>query len=40
MLDPKIPRGRLEQMWRNYQIDSQLINPANKKKIKIIVVCT
>lgn len=40
MLNPKIPRGPLEQMWRNYQIDSQLINPANKKNIKIIVVGT
>lgn len=40
MLDSKIPRGPLDQMWRNYQIDSQLINPANKKKIKIIVVGT
>lgn len=40
MLDAKIPRGPLEQMWQNYQADSQLINPANKKKIKIIVVGT
>ncbi|WP_350285311.1 fumarate reductase/succinate dehydrogenase flavoprotein subunit [uncultured Croceitalea sp.] len=38
MLDPKIPRGPLEHKWRNYQTDSQLINPANKKKLNIIVV--
>lgn len=38
MLDSKIPEGPLEKKWRNYQIQSQLINPANKKKLNIIVV--
>jgi len=38
MLDPKIPEGPLEHKWRNYQIKSQLINPANKKKLSVIVV--
>ena len=37
-LDAKIPEGRLEDKWRNYQLKSQLINPANKKKLNIIVV--
>ncbi len=37
-LDSKIPEGRLEDKWRNYQIKSQLINPANKKKLNVIVV--
>ncbi len=37
-LDAKIPEGRLEDKWRNYQVKSQLINPANKKKLNIIVV--
>lgn len=37
-LDAKIPEGRLEDKWRNYQIKSQLINPANKKKLQVIVV--
>jgi hypothetical protein len=31
-LDAKIPEGPLEDKWRNYQIKSKLINPANKKK--------
>ncbi len=39
-LDPKIPTGRLEEKWRNYQAHSQLINPANKKKLRVIVVGT
>nr|WP_298929650.1 fumarate reductase/succinate dehydrogenase flavoprotein subunit [uncultured Allomuricauda sp.] len=37
-LDAKIPEGRLEDKWRNYQVKSQLINPANKKKLNVIVV--
>jgi succinate dehydrogenase / fumarate reductase flavoprotein subunit len=37
-LDPKIPQGKLEEKWRNYQIKSKLINPANKKKLNVIVV--
>ncbi|MEM7551242.1 MAG: fumarate reductase/succinate dehydrogenase flavoprotein subunit [Bacteroidota bacterium] len=38
VLDSKIPEGKLEDKWRNYQMDSQLINPANKKKLQVIVV--
>ena len=38
MLDAKIPEGPLERKWQNYQIKAQLINPANKKKLNIIVV--
>lgn len=37
-LDAKIPAGKLEDKWRNYQANSNLINPANKKKLNIIVV--
>jgi len=37
-LDPKIPEGKLEDKWRNYQVKAQLINPANKKKLNVIVV--
>lgn len=37
-LNAKIPTGPLEQKWQNYQLKSQLINPANKKKLKVIVV--
>ncbi len=38
MLNSKIPEGRLEDKWRNYQLQSKLINPANRKKLNIIVV--
>lgn len=37
-LDSKVPEGKLEEKWRNYQIQSQLINPANRKKLNVIVV--
>ncbi len=38
ILDAKVPQGRLEEKWRNYQVQSKLINPANKKKLNVIVV--
>jgi len=38
MLNAKIPEGKLEDKWRNYKIHSQLINPANKKKLQVIVI--
>lgn len=37
-LEAKVPSGKLEEKWRNYQVQSKLINPANKKKLKVIVV--
>ncbi len=38
IIDAKIPEGKLEEKWRNYQRKSKLINPANKKKLNVIVV--
>jgi succinate dehydrogenase / fumarate reductase flavoprotein subunit len=37
-LDAKIPKGKLEDKWSNYQVTSKLINPTNKKKLHVIVV--
>jgi succinate dehydrogenase / fumarate reductase flavoprotein subunit len=37
-LNSKVPEGSLEKKWQNYQLKSQLINPANKKKLSVIVV--
>jgi succinate dehydrogenase / fumarate reductase, flavoprotein subunit len=37
-LDSKIPDGPLEEKWTRYKNTSRLINPANKKKIDIIIV--
>ena len=40
ILDPKIPEGPLAQKWENYKNHVRLVNPANKRKIDIIVVGT
>src|SRR5882757_5125612 len=37
-LDPKVPPGPLDQKWRNHRDHSRLVNPANKRKFKVIVV--
>ena len=37
-LDSKIPEGPLSDKWENHRFSSKLVNPANKRKFKIIVV--
>lgn len=37
-LDSKIPKGPLADKWNNYKSSLRLVNPANKKKLDIIVV--
>ncbi len=39
-LDAKIPSGPIETKWTQYKLNVPLINPANKRKYKIIVVGT
>ena len=38
MLDAKIPEGPLAEKWSNYKARTRIVNPANKKKLDIIVV--
>src|SRR5215203_1835564 len=40
MLDAKIPAGTLEKKWEDYKSHVKLVNPANKRKLEIIVVGT
>jgi len=40
MLDSKIPSGSLEQKWTSYKGHCKLVNPANKRKLEVIVVGT
>jgi succinate dehydrogenase / fumarate reductase flavoprotein subunit len=40
ILDAKMPSGPIEQRWTNHKFDMKLVNPANKRKFKIIVVGT
>jgi len=39
-LDSKIPEGKLQEKWTNYKAHQGLVNPANKRKLDIIVVGT
>jgi succinate dehydrogenase / fumarate reductase, flavoprotein subunit len=40
MLNSRIPAGPLEDKWTNYKNKAKLINPANRRRYKIIVVGT
>lgn len=40
MLDSKIPAGKLEDKWVDYKGHCKLVNPANKRKIEVIIVGT
>ena len=39
-LDSKVPAGPIQDKWDNHRFDIKLVNPANKRKYKIIVVGT
>ena len=39
-LDSKIPKGPLADKWTKHKNDINLVNPANKRNIDIIVVGT
>ena len=38
--DAKIPEGPLELKWTNYKNHQKLVNPANKRRLDVIVVGT
>jgi succinate dehydrogenase / fumarate reductase flavoprotein subunit len=38
--DSKIPEGPIEDRWDNHKFKMKLVNPANKRKFKVIVVGT
>src|SRR5919106_425436 len=40
MLNSKIPAGPLEQKWTDYKGHCKLVNPANKRKLEIVVIGT
>jgi len=39
-LDSKIPGGPIESKWERHKFDSKLVNPANRRKLKVICVGT
>lgn len=40
MLDAKIPNGKLDEKWTSYKSNVKLVNPANKRKLEVIVIGT
>lgn len=40
ILDSKIPSGPIDAKWTNHKFSMKLVNPANKRKHKVIVVGT
>ena len=40
MLESKIPAGKLEEKWTDYKGHCKLVNPANKRKLEIIIIGT
>ncbi|TAD82748.1 MAG: fumarate reductase/succinate dehydrogenase flavoprotein subunit [Bacteroidetes bacterium] len=40
MLNAKTPAGPLDSKWKNYKSTCKLVNPANKRKLEIVVVGT
>lgn len=40
ILDGKCPTGPIEQTWNKHCFDMKLVNPANKRKYKVLVVGT
>jgi succinate dehydrogenase / fumarate reductase, flavoprotein subunit len=39
-MNSKIPQGEMEKKWEDYKGHVQLVNPANKRKLEVIVVGT
>ena len=39
-IDSKIPEGALAEKWSNYKATQKLVNPANKRRLDVIVVGT
>ena len=37
-LNSRIPDGPIEKKWEKHKFDLKLVNPANKRKYKVLVV--
>lgn len=40
ILDPRIPDGSIEKKWTTFKSTCKLVNPANKRKLDVIIVGT
>ena len=39
-LDSKVPAGPIQEKWDKHRFDMKLVNPANKRKYKVLIVGT
>ena len=39
-LDGKVPEGPIKEKWDNHKFNLKLVNPANKRKFKVLIVGT
>jgi succinate dehydrogenase / fumarate reductase, flavoprotein subunit len=39
-LDPRVPTGPIQQKWDKARFETKIVNPANKRKYKVLVVGT
>jgi succinate dehydrogenase / fumarate reductase flavoprotein subunit len=39
-LDPRVPSGPLAEKWDRHRFESRLVNPANRRKYRVIIVGT
>ena len=39
-LNSRVPEGAIETLWDKHRFNMKLVNPANKRKFKVIVVGT
>ncbi|WP_237690272.1 fumarate reductase/succinate dehydrogenase flavoprotein subunit [Nocardioides panacisoli] len=40
LVDPKAPEGPIDQRWQQRKFDARLVNPANRRKLDVIIVGT
>ncbi len=40
ILDSKVPEGDIRELWTKHKFNQKLVNPANKRKYKVLVVGT
>ena len=40
IITAKVPEGPLAEKWTNYKAHQKLVNPANKRRLDVIVVGT
>ena len=40
LVDPKAPAGPIKDRWTNRKFDNRLVNPANRRKLDVIIVGT